>query len=171
MRFSLAPRGSIGSLLENTLSHPQSIKQKRTKPFASIGHLLCRLQTPQTTCMFLLPLLLPLLSLLPRTTSALPPKQQPFMTSYSPAAITERDLASYSNSREVRSNAIHLDWSIDWSAQTVGGSVTHEMVVLERGDIEEVVLDTRDLEISKVEVEGKELKVRLALRFALPDSR
>jgi len=43
--------------------------------------------------------------------------------------------------------------------------VKHEMKVVGEEGVKEVVLDTRDLEVGKVEVEGVEVKVSCLLRF------
>lgn len=74
-----------------------------------------------------------------------------------------RDHATYSNYEDVRTQHLHLDWTIDWEKQLVGGSVGLEMEVLAEKGVEEVVLDVREVDVKKVELEGKELKVSLVL--------
>jgi len=69
------------------------------------------------------------------------------------------DHATYSNYVSVETTHLHLDWTIDWEKQLVGGSVKHEMKVVGEEGVKEVVLDTRDLEVGRIEVEGVEVKV------------
>lgn len=72
----------------------------------------------------------------------------------------DRDLATFSNYQSVRTSHLHLDWSIDWASQTIGGSVLHDLVVLDAEGVDQVILDTRDLNITKVVTDkGNELKV------------
>ncbi|KAL7415639.1 peptidase family M1-domain-containing protein [Mrakia frigida] len=91
------------------------------------------------------------------------------------------DHATYSNYVSVETTHLHLDWTINWEKQLVGGSVKHEMKVVgeEEGGLKEVVLDTRDLEVKRVEVDGKDAKFTIsaahetlgsALHIALPTS-
>lgn len=104
--------------------------------------------------MYLPPLLLPLLSYLSS-------KVQTPMSA--PSSTPARDIASYSTPALVQSQHLSLDWTINWSKQTISGSVQHDLVV-KQGDVKKVVLDVRDLEIFGVSVDGEEIKVRLSPR-------
>lgn len=105
------------------------------------------------------------LSLLLTTTLALasPYTQTPLIApmSNSPTVLLPhaRDHATYSNYEEVQTRHLHLDWTIDWTKQVVGGSVRLEMEVVGDKGVGEVVLDVRNVDVSKVEMEGVELKV------------
>lgn len=80
-----------------------------------------------------------------------------------PASTPARDIASYSTPALVQSQHLSLDWTINWSKHSISGSVQHDLIV-KQGDVKEVVLDVRDLEIFGVSVDGEEIKVRLSLR-------
>ena len=82
-----------------------------------------------------------------------------------------RDHATYSNYEEVQTRHLHLDWTIDWTKQVVGGSVRLEMEVVGDKGVEEVVLDVRNVDVSKVEMEGVELKVSSSLESSGLDMR
>lgn len=113
------------------------------------------------------------LSLLLTTTLALasPFTQTPFTApmSNSPTVLLPhaRDHATYSNYEQVQTKHLHLDWTIDWTKQVVGGSVRLEMEVVGDKGVGEVVLDVRNVEVSKVEMEGVELKVSTCLDCSL----
>lgn len=78
-----------------------------------------------------------------------------------PAQADRHDHASYAAPSLVQSEHLHLEWTVNWAEQTISGSVRHTMLVKET--IEQVVLDVRDLSVSKVVVGETEIKVRLWL--------
>jgi hypothetical protein len=96
------------------------------------------------------PFLLTLLSYFSASMTAVPPQAD------------RRDHASFASPSLVQSEHLHLDWTVNWAEQTISGSVRHLMVVKEAG-LDQVVLDCRDLAVSKVVVGETEVKVRAAL--------
>ncbi|KAJ7086015.1 peptidase family M1-domain-containing protein [Mycena belliarum] len=71
--------------------------------------------------------------------------------------MQDLDPTTQSNYSEIASQSIHFDWALDFSAQTLSGCATHQLTVLVDG-VSEVIFDTADLEISRVEVEGLPLQ-------------
>ncbi|KAJ6469011.1 peptidase family M1-domain-containing protein [Mycena vitilis] len=67
--------------------------------------------------------------------------------------MADLDPTTQSNYREIASEHISLDWSVDFAAQIVSGSATHRMKVLLDG-VQEAIFDTGDLEVSGAEVKG-----------------
>lgn len=77
-----------------------------------------------------------------------------------PPPSKPNDRHTLSNIQDIYSKHIHIDWSIDWDARIISGSVTHELVVDTDG-VKEVVLDTSYLDIKHVEVEGEKVQFKL----------
>ncbi|KAI0063061.1 zincin [Artomyces pyxidatus] len=63
------------------------------------------------------------------------------------------DPTTQSNYLKIHTVNVDLDWTLDFDQRVISGSATHSLAVKE--DVEEVIFDTGDLEIHKVEVEGK----------------
>lgn len=70
------------------------------------------------------------------------------------SAHIDRDPATLSNYLAIVTKHIDLDWTIDWDKQVFGGSATLTLEAREDG-VNEVVLDSSFLDISKVEVDGE----------------
>ena len=70
------------------------------------------------------------------------------------------DRHTLSNIQDIYSKHLHLDWSIDWDAKIISGSVTHDLIVDTDG-VKEVVLDTSYLDIKHVEVEGEQVQSKV----------
>lgn len=85
-----------------------------------------------------------------------------FSTAYAQASSPhDRDLATLSNYRDIRTTHIDLAWAIDWEAKTIGGTAT--LTLEATNDVDEVVLDTSYLDVTGVEVGGKAaVRVELA---------
>lgn len=66
----------------------------------------------------------------------------------------DKDQATLSNYLDVRTNHTHLEWTIDWSAQTFGGRAT--LAMTSSKDVDEVVLDASYLDVKRVLADGKE---------------
>ncbi|KAJ7269987.1 hypothetical protein B0H12DRAFT_1200389 [Mycena haematopus] len=69
------------------------------------------------------------------------------------------DPTTQSNYRQVASEHISFDWSIDFAAQILSGSATHRMNVLV-DDVEEAIFDT-DLQVTGAEVNGSAVSYAL----------
>merc|ERR1711976_328804 len=67
-----------------------------------------------------------------------------------------REKSSVSNVRDLIQKKFHMDWAVNFSSQTISGSVLIDFDVLK--DTSSVLLDTRGQTIEKVECNGAELK-------------
>ncbi|KAF7340280.1 Leukotriene A-4 hydrolase [Mycena venus] len=74
--------------------------------------------------------------------------------------MADRDPTTQSNYWQIASEHITLDWSVDFTAQILAGSVTHRMSVLLDG-VEEAIFDTGDLEVTGAEVNGSAISYDL----------
>ncbi|GJE92045.1 M1 family metallopeptidase [Phanerochaete sordida] len=63
------------------------------------------------------------------------------------------DPTSQANFLQVPSSHVDFNWHLDFEAKVVAGSVTHHMRIV-HDSVNEIVLDTAALEISKVEIDG-----------------
>jgi leukotriene-A4 hydrolase len=68
----------------------------------------------------------------------------------------DEDRATLSNYREVRTDHIDLDWTIDWKKEVIHGGAQLRMTATK--DIKVVKLDSSYLDIKKVLVDGVEVK-------------
>lgn len=66
----------------------------------------------------------------------------------------DKDLATFSNYLAIRTTHIDLVWQIDWKKEVIHGSAALTMEAVE--EVKEIVLDVSYLDMSKVEVDGKE---------------
>lgn len=66
------------------------------------------------------------------------------------AASFEKDWHTYSNYQQITSTHVHLDLKVDFKKKQLIGSITHDLKRI-ASNVDRVVLDTRDLEIDKVE--------------------
>ncbi|GAA5967502.1 hypothetical protein JCM3765_004689 [Sporobolomyces pararoseus] len=75
------------------------------------------------------------------------------------------DPATQSNYNDIRTNHLHLDWTVDFSQSFIRGSVVHSLVAL-KDKVNQVVFDSSFISIKKITlVEGdKELKWHLPKR-------
>jgi leukotriene-A4 hydrolase len=82
------------------------------------------------------------------------------------AALRRRnDPSSFSNPASVCAHHALIDWDVDFEARTISGSVKYDVKVVEQvsaGDEQAFLLDTHNLVISGVEVEG--VKSRFIMR-------
>ena len=86
------------------------------------------------------------------------------MPSSSHSARGDRpDTATQSNYREIRTNHLHFDWTIDWAKQLVEGEVVHTLEAQTDG-VSEAVLDASYLELRHVAVDGKKSDYELKPR-------
>ena len=72
---------------------------------------------------------------------------------------TTTDSTTLSNCREVAPKHVHLEWSIDFSAKTLSGSVTHTFESVE--GIKTIDFDSSALKIERAYFNGKEVGVNL----------
>ncbi|KAF9261926.1 metalloprotease [Marasmius fiardii PR-910] len=72
------------------------------------------------------------------------------------------DPTSQSNWDEVVTQNVDFVWSVDFELKLISGSATHTMKVIKSG-LTDVVLDTADLEIAKVEVDDDQTGVPFTL--------
>ncbi|KAJ7221960.1 Metalloprotease [Mycena haematopus] len=70
------------------------------------------------------------------------------------------DPTTQSNYRQVASEHISFDWSVDFTAQILSGSATHRMNVLV-DDVEDAIFDTGDLQVTGAEVNGSAVSYAL----------
>ncbi|KAJ7630308.1 peptidase family M1-domain-containing protein [Roridomyces roridus] len=66
------------------------------------------------------------------------------------------DPTTQSNYKQIASQHVVFDWSVDFDAQVLSGSATHRMIVLADG-VDEAIFDTGDLEISGAQVNGSDV--------------
>ncbi|KIK04477.1 hypothetical protein K443DRAFT_675932 [Laccaria amethystina LaAM-08-1] len=64
------------------------------------------------------------------------------------------DPTTQSNYLEIATDRIDFEWNVDLEASVLGGNATHTLIAKEDG-VSQVIFDTRDLDISSVEVAGK----------------
>ncbi|CED82437.1 leukotriene-a4 hydrolase [Phaffia rhodozyma] len=80
-------------------------------------------------------------------------------THHQAQAPAKPDHATFSNYLDVLTTHFDLDWEINWKDQIIGGHVLLEMVVLKQdGVLDEVRLDTRDVSVGDIEVDGVSIK-------------
>jgi len=78
------------------------------------------------------------------------PRSGPALTP-TPAATSSRDVHSYGNPEEIRVTHADLDWDVDFDRKVLRGSATLTVKRPARGRSTRLVLDTRALDVSKVE--------------------
>ena len=69
------------------------------------------------------------------------------------------DPTSQSNIDELKTNHIHLDLTVDFSAKTLAGSAELELEAI-ADKVSKIVLDTSYIEVRSVSSNGKALQVR-----------
>ena len=69
------------------------------------------------------------------------------------------DQHTLSNIGDIYTTHLHIDWSVDWDAKLISGSVTHDLTA--DADVMEVVLDTSYLDIHKVHLNGTQVEFKL----------
>lgn len=69
------------------------------------------------------------------------------------------DPSSLANLDEVRTNHIHLNWTISFDQKKIGGNVILDIVTLV-DNVEKVVLDTSYLDLQAVSINGEALQVK-----------
>jgi leukotriene-A4 hydrolase len=74
-------------------------------------------------------------------------------------SLQTKDQATLSNYHEVRNLHTHLDWTIDWKEQLIGGTATLTMKPETDKPVEKVVLDTSYLDVFGVKVDGEKVEV------------
>mmetsp|Transcript_6318 Transcript_6318/g.8167 ORF Transcript_6318/g.8167 Transcript_6318/m.8167 type:complete len:699 (+) Transcript_6318:34-2130(+) len=87
------------------------------------------------------------------------------------------EYSSLSNYNDFSINHIHLDWDIDFNESKISGCVSLD-IVSSSNELSNIVLDTRDLSIQSVEVDGKKCSHSLqdagvfgsSLSFPLPSA-
>ncbi|KAJ9110685.1 hypothetical protein QFC19_001514 [Naganishia cerealis] len=72
-----------------------------------------------------------------------------------------QDQATLSNYHEVRNLHTHLDWTIDWNEQLIGGTATLSMKPETDKAVGKVVLDTSYLDVRQVQVDGEKVQRKL----------
>ena len=80
-------------------------------------------------------------------------------------SMVNKDNSSLSNPDEARSEHLHLKLAVDFNLTVITGSV--EFTVVATKGAKSFVLDTKDLAISSVKVEGKETAYSLAARHEI----
>ncbi|KAF8202833.1 hypothetical protein BJ912DRAFT_1018714 [Pholiota molesta] len=66
------------------------------------------------------------------------------------------DTASQANYADIASQHVAFDWSIDFDTRILSGSATHDMVAT-KGDVKEVILDTWEIDLKTIAVDGVEV--------------
>ena len=66
-------------------------------------------------------------------------------------ASTAKDIHSYSNPEEVRVRHVALDLEVDFPGKVLKGTATLSVARIKQGNQAQLILDTRDLSVSKVE--------------------
>ncbi|KAI3611429.1 leukotriene-a4 hydrolase [Moniliophthora roreri] len=79
------------------------------------------------------------------------------------------DPTTQSNYHQIQTKHLSFDWALDFTKQSIVGSATHDLVVLEDG-VSEVIFDTSDLDLHRIEVEGKEVKYELKAKHEVMGS-
>ena len=74
-----------------------------------------------------------------------------------------RDIHSCANVNDIQPLHLHLDWSIDWDAKCIYGTVTHELEVQKDGTAH-ATFDTSYLDIRQVQVDGARAEYQLEAR-------
>lgn len=85
---------------------------------------------------------------------------------WTPLAHSEEDPSSFSNPHEISVDHLDLNLAVDFDRRVLKGKATWNLIQHQRGT--SLVLDTSDLKIEKVEVDGKETK---AFSFGIPGSK
>ncbi|MBV1909476.1 MAG: M1 family metallopeptidase [Kangiellaceae bacterium] len=97
-----------------------------------------------------------------------------FLSSTISADKFDADWHTYSNYQDIVSTHIHLDLAVDFKNKQLKGSITHDLKRLKKG-IDRLILDTRDLDIHKVEISNgkswKETTFELARRDDVKGSK
>ncbi len=73
-------------------------------------------------------------------------------------ASTAKDIHSYSNPQEVRVRHVALDLEVDFPGKVLKGTATLSVARIKQGNQAQLILDTRDLSVSKVETSNDGLK-------------
>ncbi|KAI9323384.1 peptidase family M1-domain-containing protein [Dichotomocladium elegans] len=73
------------------------------------------------------------------------------------------DPSSLSNLHEIKTTHLHLDWSINFEERKIAGFVLLDLVAI-KNDVTRVVLDTSYLDITRVSLDGGDLKFNVAER-------
>ncbi|KAG6874151.1 hypothetical protein C0995_005569 [Termitomyces sp. Mi166 len=90
--------------------------------------------------------------------------------------MADIDPTTQSNYLQILTEHLSVDWTLDFDAQIISGSVTHHLLAKEDG-VKEVVLDTSELNLSDAKIDGKSVSFDLkakhevmgsALHIALP---
>ncbi|KAJ9101130.1 hypothetical protein QFC21_003348 [Naganishia friedmannii] len=77
-----------------------------------------------------------------------------------------QDQATLSNYHEVRNLHTHLDWTIDWKEQLIGGTATLTMKPETDKPVEKVVLDTSYLDVTGVKVDGEKVEFKVEIKYS-----
>ncbi|KAF9526415.1 leukotriene-A4 hydrolase [Crepidotus variabilis] len=80
-----------------------------------------------------------------------------------------RDTASQSNPFDVATEHASFIWTVDFELQVIRGSVTHKLTV-KKDSVKEVIFDTWDLEIFRIEVNGSNGKYDIKPKKAVVGS-
>jgi aminopeptidase N len=64
------------------------------------------------------------------------------------------DLSTQANIDQVKTTHVHLNWNVDFEAQTIGGNVVLDLVTLV-DNVNKVILDTSYLDIKSVSLGEK----------------
>ncbi|EEB96025.1 hypothetical protein MPER_04908 [Moniliophthora perniciosa FA553] len=67
------------------------------------------------------------------------------------------DPTTQSNYHQIQTKHVFFDWALDFTKQSIVGSATHDLLVLEDG-VSEVIFDTSDLELHRIEVKERKSK-------------
>ncbi|KAF8508488.1 hypothetical protein JB92DRAFT_2732664 [Gautieria morchelliformis] len=82
---------------------------------------------------------------------------------------TKPDQTTQSNYRDISTEHIDIDWSLDFNAKTVSGTARHNLIAKKDG-VQEVVLDTSFLDIKSVQVNGQTSRYSLGEHHAVMGS-
>ncbi|OJA13479.1 hypothetical protein AZE42_04405 [Rhizopogon vesiculosus] len=72
------------------------------------------------------------------------------------------DPTTQSNYQQISTKHFSLDWSIDFHEKVIKGSITHELTV-HKSDLDEVILDTWDVVIKRVHIDGESCDAQYTL--------
>ena len=81
-----------------------------------------------------------------------------------------KDFHSYSNPNEIRVTNVDLDWQVNFDKKMIEGTATLDFVRVSKAKVVNLILDTRDLKIERVETSGNGGKTFSTAKFDIGKS-
>lgn len=75
--------------------------------------------------------------------------------------VSAIDVSTQANIDQIKTKHIHLDWNVDFENQNLNGDAVLDLVTLV-DNVDEIILDTKYLDIKSVSFGDKKLKVTIA---------